>query len=239
MKDKLTDYSARYRAKTDRLLRDHDREHAMGEAVGGSFDAVGQLEYDLLIQLGLERQDTLVDIGCGSGRLAVKLTGYLEGGYLGTDVVPDLLEYAAQATKSPPNWRFVLTDSIMIPAANESADMVCFFSVFTHLTHNDTYRFLNEARRVLKPGGRVVFSFLEFRIPSHWTVFEQDHENSPEVLNQFVSRDAIGAWANHAGLEIQEYHDGDKPFIQLSCPIEWAPTLLDDNLGALGQSPAG
>src|SRR4051812_2923054 len=52
-------------------------DRAMAEAVGGEFEAVGALERDLLIQYGLGPDDYLVDVGCGSGRLASALADYL------------------------------------------------------------------------------------------------------------------------------------------------------------------
>jgi hypothetical protein len=44
--------------------------------------------------------------------------------------------------------------------------------VFTHLLDEDVSRFLSEARRVAKQGGKIVFSFLNFECDSHWPVFD-------------------------------------------------------------------
>ncbi|HEX2852596.1 MAG TPA: hypothetical protein VHO24_05105, partial [Opitutaceae bacterium] len=43
------------------------------QAVGGNFLASGKLQYSLLVQLGLEPAHHVIDIGCGSGRLASQL----------------------------------------------------------------------------------------------------------------------------------------------------------------------
>ena len=43
-----------------------------------------------------------------------------------------------------------------IPAPDGEADMVCFFSVLTHLLHEESYVYLQDARRVLKPTGKLV-----------------------------------------------------------------------------------
>jgi ubiquinone/menaquinone biosynthesis C-methylase UbiE len=60
----------------------------------------------------------------------------------------------------------------VIPEKDGEADFVCFFSVLTHLLHEQGFVYLQEAKRVLKPGGKIVFSFLEFAVPDHWAVFE-------------------------------------------------------------------
>jgi hypothetical protein len=59
---------------------------------------------------------------------------------------------------------------------------------------------------VLKPTGRIIFSFLEFGAPDLWYVFEANLENlnrpNAHPLNQFMSRDGIKAWADHLDLDI-------------------------------------
>ena len=58
-------------------------------------------------------------------------------------------------------------------------------------------------KRVLKPDGRIVFSFLEFQMPSHWTVFASTVKDmrgrNEHPLNVFMERNAIQAWAEHLG----------------------------------------
>ena len=153
------------------LLKAHPRDEAMSLAVGGGFEALGLLERALLIQWGLGPNDYLIDVGCGSGRLAKPLSYYLSGQYLGIDVVPELLDYA-RTLVGRPDWRFEVAEGFRIPEQDCRADVVCFFSVFTHLLHEQSYLYLQEAKRVLKPNGMIVFSFFEFTIPVHWEVFQ-------------------------------------------------------------------
>ena len=234
---KLPRFKDSYEKHTSRLADSLDKEQAMAQAVGGAFDAVGQLEVALLRQHGLLPEHTLIDVGCGSGRLASKLTGYLTGRYIGMDVVSDLVNYARELCQRP-DWAFYEAPGLSIPEPDDSADMVCFFSVFTHLLHEESFKYLKEASRVLKPDGRIVFSFLEFHIPSHWAVFAEvlADERPDKVLNQFMSRDAIIAWAPHCDLEIVDIIDGDKPHIPLDSPVHWEDGRVMTDLGNLGQS---
>jgi hypothetical protein len=90
---------------------------------------------------------------------------------------------------------------------------------------------------VLKPGGSIVFSFLEFRIPSHWTVFQGMLENAGNAhLNMFISRDAIVAWAEHLELEIVAILDGDRDQVTLLAPITLEDGRILSDGASLGQS---
>lgn len=211
----------------------------MALAVGGDFEAIGLLERDLLIAHGLKSNSSVADIGCGSGRLALPLSDYLSGSYLGTDVVPELLDYARRLVKRP-DWRFELVTGLSIPAADASLDFVCFFSVFTHLLHEESYRYLEEARRVARPAGTIIFSFLEFAVPSHWNVFESTLATlgSESHLNQFMSKDGVEAWAEHLGLELVGIWHGDEAHIPLAAPVVMDDGTRYEKLGTIGQSVA-
>ena len=144
MKSSRFDFRSRYIAHVTKLTGadEADTTVAMQEAIGGKWEAIGQMELDLLVQLGLKKDEFLIDVGCGSGRLASPLSGYLtDGRYLGTDVVPDLLDHARRVVERP-DWRFELCSEIVIPEADGAADMVCFFSVFTDLSAIEEVRHL-------------------------------------------------------------------------------------------------
>ncbi|NEU13426.1 methyltransferase domain-containing protein [Methylobacterium sp. BTF04] len=192
------------------LIRDHPIDTAMSLAVGGSYDAVGAIECAILRHAGLMPGQAVVDLGCGSGRLAVALARDLDVSYLGLDVVPALLDYAR--TKAPKSYKFVLNRSLSLPLEARSVDVLCAFSVFTHLLHAETYLYLEEAHRCLRPGGRVVMSFLEFAMPQHWRVFEQtvatQRASTVPHLNQFIERNQIVVWAERLGYTGVDFIDG-------------------------------
>jgi ubiquinone/menaquinone biosynthesis C-methylase UbiE len=232
------DHQSSYQQHLDELKRSTpDRERSMQLAIGGEFRTMGILEARLLMQSGLPPEGHLIDVGCGSGRLSSQLAPSWKGSYLGIDILDELLTHARAITPRQ-DWRFVRGDGLTIPQADGTADMVCFFSVFTHLLHEESFVYLREARRVLRSGGKVVFSFLEFRISSHWAVFAQDVAavGSHQVLNQFMSRDAIEAWARHLDFRIEAIHDGDRPHIAIDEPLHFDDGRRIEGMGALGQS---
>lgn len=125
-------------------------EEAMSLAVGGSYDIIGKIERRILEHYGLRTGMAVLDMGCGSGRLSTVLSD-MDIDYLGTDIVPDLLEYAR--TKSRKSFRFVLHTELNVPVPSNTIDIACAFSLFTHLHHHETYIYLEDVFRALKPGG--------------------------------------------------------------------------------------
>lgn len=184
---------------------------ALKNAIGGDFDMMGRMHVSILKHYGLKPDGFLIDVGCGAGRTAQPISRYLTGRYLGIDVVADLVEHARKVAGRP-DWRFEVIKHIGIPEEDGVADMVCLFSVFTHLLHEQTYWYLEEIKRVLKPGGRVVFSFLEFRDLGHWSIFQDSLNNekarSRVPLNVFMDREGIEVFARNLGLRVVEIRNG-------------------------------
>lgn len=196
------------------LVAAHPIDEAMALAVGGDYDGVGKIETAILKAAGLKSGMSVFDLGCGSGRLAATLgkEESLKIDYIGTDVVQDLLDYAV--TKTPSHFRFLRHQALSVPAEDSSIDIACAFSVFTHLLHHETYIYLEDMKRALKPGGKIVFSFLEFAESSHWWIFNATVEYALNAttphLNQFIERNAIDLWAKRLGLVVERYIDGQE-----------------------------
>src|SRR6266849_11104000 len=179
------------------LLARYQADEAMGIAVGGDYERIGAVECALLRYVGLRDHMSLVDFGCGSGRLAFALGRQpIRIEYCGLDIDQRLLDYAK--SKSPAHFRFALNRALRLDIPDAAADIVCAFSVFTHLQHAETYLYLEDIRRVLRPGGRLVFSFLEFAEPEHWEIFKDTAQavrrGTAAHLNQFIERNAIESW---------------------------------------------
>ena len=199
-----------YERHVDQLILNHPLPEAMSLAVGGYYEKFSVILAEVLVQNGLRDGMSLVDLGCGSGRAAKGVSKRVKIDYLGTDVVKRLLDYAA--TVCPRHYRFTCHQQLSVPAADASADMVCAFSLFTHLLHEESYIYLQESHRVLKPGGTVVMSFLEFANPCHWAIFgptmEARKTNVRQPLNMFIERNAIDVWCGHLGFVRESFVDG-------------------------------
>lgn len=233
----LKQLHTRYEKHYATLGENHLPLRAAQLAVGGDFEPIGALEFYALKAHGLSSEHFVVDIGCGTGRLAYQLARRGHRHYAGFDIMGSALAHARDGCERP-DWKFGLTDGLHITVPDAVADFACFFSVFTHLTHEHTYLYLKEARRLLKTGGKVVFTFLEFSIPSHWTEFEQATSrfgvNSVPVI--FLDRHAITRFASDLGYEVSALVDGDKPAFPIEEEIIYAYGQVMRGRGFLGQS---
>jgi SAM-dependent methyltransferase len=236
----VPDYVRSYREILERLTASHGREHAMEWIVGGQYAQIGLLESSALLTLGLKREHVLVDIGTGSGRLPFTLKDYLgEKNFVGTDILSEALAYAHEKCGRP-EWRFIPHYESSIPVADGMADFVTFFSVFTHLLDEDIFRFLADAKRVAKPGAKIVFSFLDFECESHWPVFEATlaDRNPNRILNKFISKGAIRRWCRALGLQEEAMFEGYSPWITLTEPFTYIDGRRAEGVVEFGQSVA-
>lgn len=108
-----------------------------------------------LKRVGLSTGMTFVDIGAGTGffsRAAAEIVGP-RGRVFAADIAPGMLEYMT-AQGLPPNLTTLLSSEYEVPVSDGIADMT-FMAFVTHETP-DLLRFVDEAARVTRPGGRIV-----------------------------------------------------------------------------------
>ena len=141
------------------------------------FVATGDELLSQLVELaGLQPSDAVLDVGCGSGRVARPLTGYLgeEGSYDGFDVNREAIGWCRRRYRGFPHFRFQVADLFhrrFNPQGAHSAaeypfpyeagrfDVAVLTSVLTHLLEAEADHYLSEVSRVLRSGGRVLATF--------------------------------------------------------------------------------
>lgn len=202
-------YVEDYERLVSDLVARYPIDEAMSLAVGGGYNEIGDVLAEILIQNGLMNGMKLIDMGCGSGRAAKAISKHRHIEYLGIDIVQMLLDYAK--TVCPSHYRFRRSINLQIEEPDGEADMICAFSLFTHLLHEETYIYLREIHRCLKKGGKLVFSFLEFRQPVHWNIFDDTvknrHSGKPVHLNMFIERNVIEKWSQMLDFSQPSYVD--------------------------------
>ena len=130
--------------------------------------------------LNLTTQSSILDLGCGAGRLAIGLVaelGPMER-YVGIDVSPEAIRWCRRYVERDfPGMRFVhmdvrnsryrptgrpLSDEDRLPLASGSVEVIYLYSVFSHMRSDDVRWYLREFRRLLMPSGAVFLtSFVE------------------------------------------------------------------------------
>jgi SAM-dependent methyltransferase len=102
----------------------------------------------------LQARDAALEIGCGPGRLMRPLSRHFREIH-GVDVSDEMIRLARERLKDVPNahpHHGSGTDLALFP--NEKFDFVYSYAVFQHIPSRDVvFRYLQEARRVLKSGG--------------------------------------------------------------------------------------
>jgi SAM-dependent methyltransferase len=172
------------------FLQSRDTRTAAFDMVGGGdFERVGFTEACLLDTFAPVPEDgLLVDVGCGPGRLARYLTKRRRLRYIGTDIVPDLLE-VARAECGRADWLFETVSGFEIPCDAGCADVVTLFSVFTNMLPEQSFLLVREAARVLRPGGKVLISYLDISLPAHQSIFLNLVEHQAKRLDPLVFLD--------------------------------------------------
>jgi len=160
-------------------------------AGAGDFETIGNEFLNYFIEFGkLKRDDKILDVGSGIGRMAIPLTKYLkkEGEYAGFDVFKDGIKWSQEKiTKKYPNFQFQFLDlfngkynpdgklnpsTFKFPYKEKHFDFVFATSVFTHMLPNDLKNYLSQINHVLKDGGRCLFTFF-LLIPESTNLIKQ------------------------------------------------------------------
>lgn len=154
-----------------------------GQFGGVKFGRMGDSFVSELRDRGwLKSGDKVLEIGCGCGRNAFAIARQLDYfTYEGLDIDRVSIESAARnRTLLHYGCRFQFIDvrnaeynpqgacvanEYRFPRDDNSYDVVFLVSVFTHMMPDDVSHYLVEIARILKPGGRVVF-----------TTFLMDHD---------------------------------------------------------------
>ena len=122
-----------------------------GAAVAGIYPGILRLA-------GFRPGHVLVDIGTGRGEMLAVAVEAGASRAIGIEYAPAAVEMAEQ-TLDVHNVRdkaeVMLADARSVPVPDGTADLVTMVDVVEHLADAELKRSLSEARRMLKPGGRL------------------------------------------------------------------------------------
>lgn len=131
----------------------------------------------LRLLVDMRPDESLLDVGCGCGLMALYLKDYLAetGSYAGVDLHSPSIKWCLKHIgTSRPNFQFTHIDvkslaynpkgklsaaDFTFPYDSGSFDVILFKSVFTHLRPPEVENYLKEVSRLLKADGRCLATF--------------------------------------------------------------------------------
>lgn len=156
-----------------------------------------------------------LDIGCGCGRLARCLMDRRLKSYTGFDRHAGMIKWCRdEITKRAPNFRFDFFDiesvyqrvdeqrgavsaaTFLFPYPDRAFDSVMLASVFTHMPLEEAAHYLEEIRRVIRPGGKVMLS-----------AFFSEKEPYLDEINYFYPPDGLLAEFARTGFRPRRLND--------------------------------
>lgn len=164
---------------------------------------------------GLQPHHAVLDVGCGIGRMARPLVGYLggDGSYDGFDVNRDGIGWCRRRYARHENFRFTVADlynrrynphgahsaaDYRFPYDDAAFDLVVATSVLTHLLESEAEHYLAEMKRVVKPDGRALVTFFLLNEESRQLIKEGrsalaflDPDDHVSVLDEDLPEEAV------------------------------------------------
>jgi cyclopropane fatty-acyl-phospholipid synthase-like methyltransferase len=222
--------------------------HNQTGAGEGSYSEIGAVELQILINNGLNPKSFLMDFGCGLGRLSTFAIDYLNSGnYLGTEIsqtaISTLHDRLSESHKNQ-IYKIILHDAIELTELEEfikqtkPVDMICAFSVFTHLPNEDTFNILLKLKEMMSNNSVLVASFIEFNNEYGKRIFLEEAEipyrqRDLRIRNVVSTKETVLEVFKLAGYKNVKWSKFDE---NISIDLEIAAKYHVKNVLQLGQS---
>lgn len=180
------------------------------DALAAAYDRMGFLTLTagfVAEQAGARPGQAVLDVMTGTGAVALALASRVEpeGRVVGVDLSDGMLQVARDKAAGVHHVSFVQADATRLPLPDASFDLVVCASGLFFLP--DMPAALREWRRVLRPGGRVLYSSygpgLMADLPGRWRTCLERHGVQPGFppLRRIPSLEAAQALLDEAGFE--------------------------------------
>lgn len=170
--------------------------------------------------VGIRADDVVLEIGCGVGRVGRAIAPRCRE-WIGTDISSAMIGHASRRLQDLENVRFVeLHDVGLRGVPDASVDVVYCTVVFMHLYEWDRYRYVQEAHRVLRAGGRCYFDNVDITSSHGWKVFADSASyppaERPAYLPMTSSADELRTYATRAGFTQVAVHQWDDAWVAVT-----------------------
>lgn len=155
----------------------------------------------LLDYVHLPNSATVLDIGCGTGRLLDRLaTQYPDLQGIGIDYSPQMLDQAIRRNRYPSRLTYCQGNAEALPVADEQFDAV--FNTISFLHYSNPKQVLAEIKRVLRTGGEFYLADYSVR----WATEPQIYGVSPDTDIRLYSPSVRQDLGEQAGLSLITHH---------------------------------
>lgn len=179
--------------------------------VGGLWEEMGNLQFEMLKSQGLQPGHTFRDVACGSLRLGNLLIDYLESGnYQGIDKEQSLIEQGSKEevgqekleAKKP---EFVVSDSFEFGKFSKKSDYGIAQSLFTHLPGEMIDDCFQKLFGTMNPGGQFFATYFESE--GEFENYEIPHDHA----RFYFTREEMLEFGTKHGWEAEYIGEWDHP----------------------------
>lgn len=205
----------RYAEEWDRYAKEWEEKQAARAAkVLGEEWSDRDLDRNLFVNYCrpyLSTHSRVLEIGQGGGKFT-RLIAPEVAHVVCFDVAREMLERSRRDLQGLTNVSYVLGDGRgLAPLTTGSIDFAFSYDVFVHLDQEDIFLYLQDLRRVLRPGGRAVVSFANLLDPLGFSQFQaeaQRHRTGARAAGRinFLSPDVVRTLATSAELDVESIH---------------------------------
>ncbi len=170
----------------------------------GLRDSATETVQNLLELAGISSTQEVLEIGCGVGRIAKHIEPRCRS-WAGADISANMLAHASERLKNFQNARLIHLKSVGLTDVGENSfDVVYATNMLAHLDEMDRWRYVQEAYRVLRPGGRIFLDNMDIESDAGWSMFSKDalryrDVQRPPYMPRFSTAGEFTAYANRAG----------------------------------------
>ncbi len=161
-------YQTMREKKAKKLLQEVQKTYnAIAEEFSKTRQFIGK-EFEFFKPLLRENQ-SIVDLGCGNGRLLIFLKKNLKTfHYTGVDNSENLLTEAKKLYPETSDIQFIESDMLTIPLSDLETDLIFSLRAFHHLpTEKLQLQALHEMKRILKKNGLLILTV--------WNLWQKDY----------------------------------------------------------------
>lgn len=141
-------------------------------------------EFLKLLKDYVQTDDTILDLGCGNGRL-YQLFDKNQVEYIGVDQSRELIEIARQKHEQA---RFIVADIQDLSLEDSSVEVVFCIATFHHLPDKGSrVKALKEMKRATKQGGKIIMT--NWNTDSEWfqnKVENGDYKQNPDRQDHYI-----------------------------------------------------